>query len=357
MSNKLLTRIHTGLIRALGRDRLEYLASNTMNALTQRVDPFIWSFECQAKIIEIRQETADTKTFVLLPNQHFKRPQPGQHIELSIDIAGQGDRLVRCYTLSEMDDTTVSITVKRSPKGRLSRWLHDSAQLGTSFDISQPRGRFVYRQQEKVLFICAGSGITPGYAVLRHMLAQPQLADIAFFYRTPTPELTIFQQPLAATGKVDFSYSRQGDADQTLAEQLAVYGDILERDIYLCGPEPFKNAVLKFLADIYYDFDRLELEQFAPPSAAASQARQLDEDVTVHLKSQNLSFVISAQNTQQTILEAAEAQGVEMPHGCRTGMCGSCRTNIVSGEVTGSQLGKTIYPCSAFAASRELVLQ
>jgi len=58
MSNKLLTRIHTGLIRALGRDRLEYLASNTMNALTQRVDPFIWSFECQAKIIEIRRETA-----------------------------------------------------------------------------------------------------------------------------------------------------------------------------------------------------------------------------------------------------------------------------------------------------------
>jgi len=357
MFNKRLTRMHIGLIRALGRNRLEYLASNTMNALTQRVDPFIWSFECQAKVIAIRQETADTKTFVLLPNQHFKRPQPGQHIELSIDIAGQGDRLVRSYTLSEMDDTTVSITVKRSPKGRLSRWLHDSAQLGTSFDISQPRGRFVYRQQQKLLFICAGSGITPGYAVLRHILAQPQVADIAFFYRSPTPELTIFQQPLTATGKVDFSYSQQGPQDKSLAEQLTAYGDILERDIYLCGPESFKNAVLKFLAGIYYDFERLELEQFAPPSTLTCQPRKLDEDVTVHLKSQNLSFVISAQDSELTILEAAEAQGVQMPHGCRTGMCGSCRTNLVSGEVTGSQLGKTIYPCSAFAASRELVLQ
>lgn len=93
------------------------------------------------------------------------------------------------------------------------------------------------------------------------------------------------------------------------------------------------------------------------PENPSTQVRNFNEDVSVRLKSQNVSFVIKAQDCGQSILEAAEAQGVQMEHGCRTGMCGTCRTNLVSGSVSGNHLGKTIYPCTAYATSRELVLE
>ena len=355
MLNKLLTAVQGFIIGKLGRDRLEYLVSNTMNVVTQRLDPFIWSYDCQAKIVAIQQETVDTKTFVLLPNQHFQQPKAGQHIELALNFNGNGeDELVsRCYTLSHIDKNTVSITVKRN--GKLSNWLHTQAKVGDTFKISSPRGQFVYAKQVKLMFICAGSGITPGYAMLNDLLGRHLVPDIAFYYRSRNPQQTIFQQELAATGKVDFSYSQQDDRSVML-EQLATYDDIKQRHIYLCGPQSFKDEVLTFLESIGYDFNMLQVEQFTMPVNASSKVRKFDEDVTVRLKSQNISFVIKAKNCGQSILEAAEAHGVQMEHGCRSGMCGSCRTNLVSGSVSGNQLGKSIYPCTAYAASRELVL-
>ena len=359
MLNKLLTAVQGFIIAKLGRDRLEYLASNTMNVVTQSLDQFIWSYDCQAKVVAIRQETADTKTFVLLPNQHFQQPKAGQHIELAVHIdgeEGEDDLVSRCYTLSHINNNTVSITVKHHAQGKLSNWLHTKAKVGDTFKISSPRGRFVYRKQHKLLFICAGSGITPGYAMLNDLLGQHLVPDIAFYYRSRNPQQTIFQQALAATGKVDFSYSQQDDR-AVMLDQLAAYEDIKQRHIYLCGPQSFKDQVLTFLESIGYDFNMLEVEQFTIPANASTQVRKFDEDVTVRLTSQNISFVIKAQDCGQSILEAAEAQGVQMEHGCRTGMCGTCRTNLVSGSVSGNQLGKTIYPCTAYAASRELVLE
>ena len=358
MLNKLLTAVHGLLITGLGRDRLEYFASNTMNAVTEKLDPFIWSYDCQAKVVAIEQETADTKTFVLLPNQHFQQPKAGQHIEVSVqlDENGKDKDVSRCYTLSKIQQDTVSITVKHQAQGKLSNWLHTQAKVGDTFKISSPRGRFVYGKQAKVMFICAGSGITPGYAMLNDLLAQHVVPDIAFYYRSRNPQQTIFQHALAATDKVNFSYSQQDDRGVML-DQLAAFKDIKQRHIYLCGPQSFKDQVLTFLKSIDYDLNMLEVEQFTMPENASTQVRNFNEDVSVRLKSQNVSFVIKAQDCGQSILEAAEAQGVQMEHGCRTGMCGTCRTNLVSGSVSGNHLGKTIYPCTAYATSRELVLE
>ncbi len=356
MLKTVMTTAHGLMIKMLGRDRLEYVASNTMNVLTQKLNPFIWSYDCQAKIIEIRQETDDTKTFVLLPNQHFKQAISGQHIELAVAVDASKTLTKRCYTLSEINQHTVSITVKHQPQGKLSNWLHTQAKIGDCFNISSPRGAFVYKQQEKILFICAGSGITPGFAMLNDLLKNKTSVDIEFYYRSRSLKQTIFQKALSLTGKVDFSYSEQDD-HSVMALQLAAYSDIKHRSIYLCGPEPFKNNVIQFLESINYDFDQLTIEQFTMPSLATTSIRKYDEDVSVFIKSQNIGFTIKADDCSQTILEAAEAQGIEMEHGCRTGMCGTCRTNLVSGSVSGNQLGKTIYPCSSYAASKELVLE
>ncbi|MBL4797664.1 MAG: iron-sulfur cluster-binding domain-containing protein [Oleispira sp.] len=369
MLNKILATLHPWLIKTLGRDRLEYVASNTINELTKRIDPFIWTYDCKAKIVEIRQETADTKTFVLLPNQHFRAPVAGQHIELT--AVGPDKQANRCYTLSEITQSTVSITVRLNPEGEVSPWLHNHAEVGMVFDISLARGKFVHRDQDKVLFICAGSGITPAFSMINNLLSKSNEANpaqIGLFYRTQTPEKTIFSKQLAMVEsanenvRFELSYSRLPVDIVTpsfIDQLMAAYPDIKQQHIYLCGPELFRNDVIQYLESIDFDMNNLDIEQFTLPELSQDQQsiKKLEEDVTVQLKSQNITFVIPASDCNKTILEAAEAQGIAMEHGCRSGMCGSCKTNLVSGEVSGHKIGRSIYPCTAYPASNHLVLE
>lgn len=365
---KTLEFMHPWLIKTLGRDRLEYVASNTTNEVTKKLDPFIWTYDCKAKVIAIRQETPDTKTFVLLPNQHFSDPVAGQHIELA-SVGPNGDT-ARCYTLSEITPETVSITVKLNPEGEVSPWMHDHVEIGQVFNISSARGKFIHRDQQQVLFICAGSGITPAYSMINHILTQPNesVGEIGLFYRTQSPENTIFSNRLAQLEsannqvKVELSYSRLPVDVVTpsfIDQLIADYPDINQQHIYLCGPELFRNDVIQYLESINFDMNNLDVEQFTLPELPQDQQsiKKLDEDVTVLLKSKNVSFVIPASDCDKTILEAAELQGVTLEHGCRSGMCGSCKTNLVSGEVSGQKIGRSVYPCTAYPASNQLVLE
>jgi ferredoxin-NADP reductase len=363
---KILAALHPWIIKTLGRDRLEYAASNTTNELTKRIDPFIWTYDCKAKVIAIRQETADTKTFVLLPNQHFVTPIAGQHIELS--LIGPTSEANRCYTLSEITKNTVSITVKLNPEGEVSPWLHNHAEVGRVFDISLPRGKFVHRDQDKVLFICAGSGITPAFSMINNLLRKSSGAQIGLFYRTQAPANTIFSKQLETVEsihenvKFELSYSRLPVDIVTpsfIDQLISAYPDIKQQHVYLCGPELFRNDVIQYLESIDFDLNQLDVEQFTLPVITEQQGKgiKLEGDVSVTLKSQNINFVIPANDCDKTILEAAEAQGVVMEHGCRSGMCGSCKTNLVSGEVSGNKIGRSIYPCSAYPASNQIVLE
>lgn len=367
----LLGLLHPWLIKTLGRDRLEYVASNTLNNVTKELDPFIWTYDCKAKIIAIRQETEDSKTFVLLPNQHFMAPIAGQHIEFFLKASSSEEVVSRCYTLSEISPETVSITVKLNPEGEVSSWLHSSAKVGMVFDISSPRGKFVHRDQEKILFISAGSGITPAFSMINKLLEnkrETEASQIGLFYRTQTPKNTIFSKRLAELEgdhshlKVELSYSRLPVEIVTpsfIDQLVSAYPDIKQQHVYLCGPELFRNDVIQYLESIDFDMNDLDIEQFTLLTLQKDQQtfRKLDEDVTVLLKSQNINFVIPANDCDKTILEAAEEQGIVMEHGCRSGMCGSCKTNIISGEVSGNKIGRSIYPCTAYPASNQIVLE
>lgn len=369
-----LEYFHPWLIKQLGRDRLEYIASNTTNEFTQRIDPFIWTYDCKAKVVAIRQETVDTKTFVLLPNQHFSVPKAGQHIELS--SVGTNKQENRCYTLSEITQDTVSITVKLNPEGAVSPWLHNAIKVGEVFNISLPRGKFVHRDQDKLLFICAGSGITPAFSMINDLLAhtmeqsEANNLKIGLFYRTQAPENTIFLQHLAKLEsannniKIELSYSRLpvDIVTHSFTDQLMLaYPDIKRQHIYLCGPELFRNDVIQYLESIDFNFDHLDIEQFTLPIKSEKEEQgnnvKLTGDVSVTLKSQNIHFVIPSNDSGKTLLEAAEEQGITLEHGCRSGMCGSCKTNLISGDVSGNKIGRSIYPCTVYPASNHIVLE
>lgn len=364
MLSNAMNRWLPGLMARVGRDRLEYFFSNTMNTFTLRLSSFFWTYDCKARIIAIRRETEDTQTFTLLPNQYFQDPIPGQHVEIRVQNPRTGELLARNYTISAAGDMTIDITVKHKAGGAMSTWLNQHAALGDEVGISQPRGRFIFQNQRKILFVCAGSGVTPCFAMADAQLGQQNAADLAFFYRSRSPANTIFHDKLIALKPrlaLTFSFS-DDEPPEVLKKGMLTqietsFPDFMDRHIYLCGPENFRDELIAALTDRGFDLKQLTLENFTPVATAAPTGETVEGTVTVTLTARNLSFEIDARHQGMSLLEAAEANGVEMEHGCRTGMCGTCRTHLLSGEVSGNQIGNCIYPCTSYPRSREIVLE
>ncbi len=342
-------------LKAFGREWLHYITSNTMNAVTTRLAPFFWTYECQARVIGVRHETHDAITIELLPNQHFSQARAGQYIELVVVINGQVHS--RCYSLSRLGRHGVAITVKRKQGGLVSSWLFDHARRGMVFSVSRPQGSFVYQGQQKLLMISAGSGITPCYALANEILAEAPSADVAMIAQFKTDADVIFSsglQRLAQLCRVEIALSQSaGTVKQDVIACLEQSPELLGRDIYLCGPAGFMDKVVGYLTSKNYNLARLQVERFNFDGYALAGEQSLSE---IYFQAHNATVHMTEADRGKTLLEIAEAHGIELEHGCRAGMCGSCKCHLVHGEVSGNQLGIAVYPCTAYPASTKLVI-
>ena len=353
MLNELALTVNQWALKNVGREWIDYFASNTMNLGTKRLAPFFWTYDCQAKIVNIRHETHDTMTLELLPNQHFAQAQAGQYIEISATIDGQ--KQTRCYSLSHLHRDTVAVTIKRKKGGLVSNWLFQHAQRGMCLQISNPQGRFVYQGQKSVLLISAGSGITPCYALLNQLLAEQNNVDVAMIAQFKTTDDVIFADALtrAATKCTVHLPLTRADIKADVVSQLEQHPELLERDIYLCGPAGFMDKVVAYLELKNYDLSRLAIERFNFDESVDLGEQCLSE---IYFQSHNTTVKMNEADKGKTLLEIAEAHGIELEHGCRTGMCGSCKCRLVQGEVTGNKLGVAVYPCTAYPASSKVVI-
>lgn len=358
MLNELALTVNQWTLKNVGREWIDYFVSNTMNIGTQRLAPFFWNYDCQAQIINIRHETHDTITLELLPNQHFAQAQAGQYIEISVTIDGQ--KYTRCYSLSHLHHDTVAVTIKRKEGGLVSNWLFQHARRGMCLPISHPQGRFVYQGQNKILLISAGSGITPCYALLNQLLAEQSVVDVAMIAQFKTADDVIFADALTALTTAEAAKKctvhlplTRTDAKTDVMSQLEQHPELLERDIYLCGPAGFMDKVVAYLGSKNYDLSRLTAERFNFDESVALGEQCLSE---IYFQSHNTTVKMNEADKGKTLLEIAEAHGIELEYGCRTGMCGSCKCRLVQGEVTGNKLGVAIYPCTAYPASSKVVL-
>jgi ferredoxin-NADP reductase len=319
-------------LRHVGRDWLDYIASNTMTDFNRRWNTFIWTYELQAIVVAVKDEAPDVKTFTLMPNQLWKGMAPGQYITVKAKV--EGEEVQRNYSLSPMDeDGCFTITVKRVAGGKLSPWLHSHVEPGMVLPIEQPQGRFVYRQQSKVLFICAGAGITPCYSMLHELMGRTMRPDMA------ADQAGHFAPALTADN----------------IEQLLP--DFRERDIYLCGPQGFMDKMVGILKDKGYDLDKLDTERFVSHDIHALTPSDFKTaQAEIHFRHLDKHIQLTEADQGRTIMQIAEAHGVPIESGCRQGMCGTCKLTIKEGQVSGNTLGNAVYLCSAHPASNKLVL-
>ncbi|MGB3650450.1 MAG: FHA domain-containing protein [Rivularia sp. (in: cyanobacteria)] len=309
--------------------------------------------EFTVKCSKVIQETDDVKTFCLVaePSILFNdisfNYKPGQFAILDLEIDGK--QIKRPYSISSSPSRpyNLEITVKRISTGLVSNWLHDNFTVGNKIKISPPMGDFncCDRSHEKLLFICAGSGITPLMSMSRWLCDTTADLDVIFIYSAPTQNDIIFREELelmalkysnfklaiTLTNDVDSTYEYKGRLNETMLLEMAA--DFQERIAYVCGSSGFINCVQTMLGELNFPMQNYYQESFglsAQPALTSVQEFSPQKAVVVFSKSQQ-EVVCDA---DETILEAAQREAISLPYGCQMGVCGQCKLRKISGEVS-----------------------
>ena len=354
----------------------------------------VWdSDETLVRCLRVIEETPDVKTFCFATESpSLFSYKPGQFVALNLSIDGK--KVKRCYSLSSTPSRpqTIEITVKRVlspantpdfPPGLVSNWLHDNIKVESQIKISKPMGNFTCcdRNSTKLLFISAGSGITPLMSMLRWLEDTKANVDIIFIYSTRTVRDLIFRSELeliaishpnfklavTITGwelggiwqdRIGKISGYTGRLNEKLLHEIAP--DFQERTAYVCGAEPFMVAVKTMLEGLDFPMSNYYQESFGgSPKGRSKTVTNLSEEpplpqevptkpclqqtnhhLDIEPESDRSPVVVFAKSGKEIICEAedlildvAEQEGIELPSGCRMGVCGACKLPLSEGSV------------------------
>lgn len=303
----------------------------------------------------VRVETPDVRTFVLSARETRRFSyEPGQFLTFELTIDGQ--TIHRCYTISAAPTrpNTVSVTVKRVPGGPVSNWLHDNLRPGSTVKAVGPMGEFTYlhHPSEKYLFLSGGSGITPLMSMARtmHDLAEPR--DVVFIHNARSPEDIIFRSELElmASHNPNFHFvpvcegnsageawgGFKGRLSRSMLELVAP--DFMNREIFVCGPSPYMATVRDMLKAAGFDLARYHEESFNfEELPLAEQAAVSEAEAASPAKVYRVEFVKTRRMVEcpegMSVLEAARRAGLRLPSSCTKGVCGTCKSRLISGTV------------------------
>jgi len=218
------------------------------------------------------RHTEDVWSFRIAPRKAPIAPfMPGQHIVVRADIGG--NRVERAYSLtSTARDPYYEITVKREPRGLFSGWLFERGDRETTVYASAPQGAFSLdvAAARPIVFFCGGIGITPAIALLRHaMLDPPASPEIVLDCSAGRPQDVVFPDVInAATGTLArFRCFRRATSVEGRISDAHVAG-LLESCtnplVYLCGPKPFEDSLVRTLLALGVADGDIHVEEFTP---------------------------------------------------------------------------------------------
>lgn len=309
------------------------------------------------EVIGVTEEAPDVRTFTFRSDaQTWFRYKPGQFVTLELPVGPEP--LLRTYTLSSSPSRpfSIAVTAKAQPGSVGTRWMFDNLKPGAHVRAYGPAGGFTHHDHPagKYLFISAGSGVTPMMSMLRWFSDCAPWSDVAFVNCARRPEEIIFRKELELLGSrmpglslgflIEERSSREswfGHMGRIDAVRLPLLSpDFREREVFCCGPEPFMRAVRGMLEASGFDMAHYHQESFAAPTPAPApvdvEALAAEDGAPVQ-EALPIRFSLSDASGEclpgQTILQAARAAGVRIPAACEFGLCGTCKTMKLSGEV------------------------
>lgn len=328
-------------------------------ALRALVDPWLhevnpaWSLtESRARIVAIREEAEDFRTFVLAPNRHWPGHRAGQFVPVAAVV--DGVRTERCYSISSAPTRlgaparpTFEISVRRvrEPRaGILSTYLHTEARVGDVLRLGRPAGDFVLPEdfQGKLLLIGGGSGITPVLSIARDLAARERLRDVVFVHaaRSEAALPQAIRRELQALPFAGVHFLVGLLTPERLTE--IVPDRHTYSRVYLCGPAPMMEPFVRDVGGVPSGIlvtERFQADLVGPPSLS----RRGEGEVTPVKVALGRGRVVAVAPTP-SLLEALEAAGERPRYGCRQGICNSCRCEKRSGIVEDLRSGKRSGP-------------
>ena len=308
----------------------------------------------------VRDETHDVKTFVFeaRPARRFNY-LPGQFLTFEFEIGGQ--TINRCYTIasSPARPYLISITSKRTPGGPVSNWLHDTLRPGAAVRVTGPMGEFTcaHHPVSKQIYFSAGSGITPLMSMARAHQDLASDADILFVHSARSPADLIFRDELARMGRERPAFQvvqicetdapdevwagERGRLDDAMLARVAP--DLMEREAFLCGPAPYMASVRALLERAGFDPARLHAESFDFEDLATAEPEAPDTSAASSGGGFKVTFAKLGREidcpADTFVLTAARNNGVRLPSSCTQGMCGTCKSRLISGTVAMTHAG------------------
>lgn len=332
-----------------------------------------WSGVRKFEVMKKAFESPDQQicSFYLSPHDGKKVPQfkPGQFLTFELNIAGQGKKVLRCYSLSDAprEENIYRVSIKRVPPppkstdippGLSSNFFHDKINEGDILDVKTPSGGFFLdvTSDRPVVLIGGGVGLTPVMSMLNTLVNQNTKREVWFFYGIRNSQEHCFKQHLQRINEqhdhihIIVCYSEPLEQDK-LDEDYAVKGwvsvDLFKQllpssnyQFLMCGPPPMMEAIIGNLTEWGVPEQDILREAFGP---ASGKKKPKAEPVKSDTKSTDSDFGIVFKNSGKTlqwndkydsVLELAEEADIDVQPGCRVGNCGSCMTAIVEGEVS-----------------------
>lgn len=296
----------------------------------------LWSArELRGEVVDVRRETEDSATVTIKPGWGFAGDyRPGQYVGIGLRIDGRWHW--RSYSLTSIprrDKKLISITVKATPEGFLSTHLVNGVKPGTIVRLATPKGDFALPDPPpaKLLLVTAGSGITPVMAMLRAMAHRGHTSDIVHIHSAPTAAHVIFHDELQELDQGPSNYALQLQLTEDMGhldfekELDALVPDWKERPTWACGPPAMLDAIEKIWTDAGVPEDHLHMERFV---IARTDKGGEGGTVTFALSDKTLEV-----DGATSLLEAGEKVGIQMPFGCRMGICQTCVLPLESGHV------------------------
>jgi ferredoxin-NADP reductase/MOSC domain-containing protein YiiM len=287
--------------------------------------------------------------------------RPGQYLTLRLQPDKRQRALLRNYSLSGPPGAGYyRITVKHEPGGAASGYLNTHLAVGDQVDIAAPRGTFILDQtQTPVLLISAGIGATPVLAMLQALAQARSDREIWWLHGARNGREHSFAAEARAlvaslpNARARVYYSHPGSNDlegrdfdsagRLTASLLAELNPPAEAESYLCGPAAFMDEISAGLAALGFDVSRTHTEPFGPaagqtPGIAATPGRAPHPPVgqpgtgpTIAFARSNLTIPWNSE--YHTLLELAESCDVPVRWSCRTGVCQTCETTLIAGNV------------------------
>lgn len=309
---------------------------------------------------DIKNETPDCVSIAFdipieLKNDfHFTQ---GQNV--TIKFVSDGEEFRRSYSIcSSPLENELRIAVKKVANGLFSTYANERLKPGDMMEVLPPTGTFFTEvnpaNRKDYVFFAAGSGITPVISIIKTILLTEPHSSITLVYGNKNVQSIIFREVIEALKdrflkrfrvfhilsrektETDFNYGRIDVSKCNHLSKLINF-DIID-DFFICGPEQMIFTIKDFLEgwgtepkNIHFELFTTPVRKITTPPPKTKLVKEDGSDITVKIDGRSFDFKLGFEG--DVILDAALAEGADLPFACKGGVCCTCKAKLLEGEV------------------------